>query len=108
MGRLEQLANQGGAHTPIDFWYSTRGDKDSLFPDSLARLCQQSGVTFYHLNSIQNEYLTAKRLYGAVGSFQGVSIWFFGPPAFAQCLLNGLSTYDFDKGSFHYDDFSMR
>ena len=108
MGRLEHLANRGGTQQPIDFWYSTRGDKASLFPDSLEYLCQQSGVTLYHLNSTRKEYLTAEMLHQAVGSFQNVSIWFCGPPAFAQCLLKGLSAYDFDKRAFHYDDFNMR
>jgi predicted ferric reductase len=108
IARLEYLANQGGTQQPVDFWYSTRGDQDTLFPESLAHLCQQSGVTLYHLNSTKKEYLTAQMLQEVVGSFRDVSIWFCGPPAFAQCLLKGLSVYDFDKHTFHYDDFAMR
>lgn len=108
IARLEHLANQGGTSQPINFWYSTRGDKNSLFPDALAALCQQTGVTFHNLDSTQKEYLTVEMLHQAVGSFDSVSIWFCGPHAFGQCLLKGLATYGFDKRRFHYDDFAMR
>lgn len=108
MARLEHLAHQGGTRQPIDFWYSTRGDLDIQFPDSLRESCHQSGVTLHHLNSIKKEYLTAKIICEVVGSFHDVSIWFCGPPAFAKCLLKGLSDYDFDESRFHYDDFAMR
>ncbi|GLU52947.1 ferredoxin reductase family protein [Dyadobacter frigoris] len=108
LARLEQLANQKETRQPIDFWYSTRTDKQTMFPDSLEDLCQQSGVTLYHLNSSQKQYLTAQMLHEVVGSFQHVSVWFCGPADFADCLLTGLSAYDFDKRDFHYDDFAMR
>ncbi len=108
MARLEQVANRGGSPQPIDFWYATRSDKTRLFPHSLEELCQQTGVTLYHLDSTQNEYLTADRLHQTVGSFDNVSIWFCGPSAFAQCLLNGLAAHGFDKRHFHYDSFAMR
>jgi predicted ferric reductase len=108
MARLEYLVYRGGSNQLIDFWYSTRSDKSSVFPGSLDELCRQSGVTLYHLNSTRKEYLTADMIYQTVGSFDNVSIWFCGPPAFAQCLLNGLSAYGFDKRSFHYDSFNMR
>ncbi|WP_159477345.1 ferric reductase-like transmembrane domain-containing protein [Dyadobacter sp. 3J3] len=108
LARLEQFAREKEISQPIDFWYSTRSEKRTMFPDSLENLCQQSGVSFYHLNSSQNEYLTAKMLHNVVGSFEHVSIWFCGPADFANCLLKGLSQYDFDKSNFHYDNFAMR
>ena len=108
MARLEYLANRSGSEQLIDFWYSTRHDKTTLFPHSLDELCAQSGVTLRHLDSTQKEYLTAEILYKTVGSFADVSIWFCGPLAFAQCLLNGLAAYGFDKRHFHYDSFDMR
>ena len=108
MARLEHLASRGGTQQPVDFWYATRGNKHTLFPHSLDGLCRQSGVTLHHLDSTQKEYLTAEMLHKAVGNFNNVSIWFCGPHAFAQCLLNGLAAYDFDKRRFHYDDFAMR
>ncbi|MVM34780.1 iron reductase [Spirosoma sp. HMF4905] len=108
LARLDYLVRHGGTSQSIDFWYSTRSDQDTLFPASLAPLCQRSGVNFYHLNSTKNEYLTVDLIQSVVGSFEDVSIWFCGPPAFAQCLLKGLDAYGFDKRRFHYDDFSMR
>lgn len=108
MAQLEYLANRGGCEHPIDLWYSTRVDKTTLFPDSLDGLCGQSGVTFHHLDSTRNEYLTAEMLHSSVGHVDSVSIWFCGPPAFAQCLLKGLVAYGFDKRHFHYDSFDMR
>ena len=108
LARLEHLASHGGTTQSIDFWYSTRSDQATLFPASLAQLCQQSGVNVYHLNSTQNEYLTANSIQAVVGSFDDVSVWFCGPPAFAQCLLRGLDAYGFDRARFHYDNFSMR
>ncbi len=107
MARLEHLANRSGSEQLIDFWYSTRYDKTTLFPDSLEVLCEQSGVTLRHLDSTQKEYLTAEMLHQAVGSFADISIWFCGPPAFARCLLNGLAAYGFDQRHFHYDRFDM-
>ncbi|GAB4043967.1 ferredoxin reductase family protein [Spirosoma litoris] len=108
LARLAYLANQGGTTQPIDFWYSTRSDQDTIFPASLALLCQQSGVNFYHLNSSQKEYLTVDSIQTVVGSLHNSSFWFCGPPAFAQCLRKGLDSYQFDQRRFHYDDFSMR
>lgn len=108
LARLQQLSQQKEIAQCIDFWYSTRTEKQSIFPDSLEALCQQSGVTFYHLNSNKKEYLTAHMLYEVVGSFENVSIWFCGPKDFAVCLLKGLAAYDFNKKDFHYDNFSMR
>ncbi len=108
MARLDHLAHAGGSPQPIDLWYSTRTDQATLFPNSLGDLCQQSGVKFHHLNSSRNEYLTAELLHKTVGSFDNVSIWFCGPPAFAQCLLMGLKAYGFDPRGFHYDSFTMR
>ncbi len=63
---------------------------------------------FHHLNSAKKEYLTAAMLHKVIGSFDFVSIWFFGTHPFAHCLLNGLEAYHFDKRSFHYGNFSMR
>lgn len=108
LARLEQLAKQKEIAQPVDFWYSTRTEKQTIFPDSLEALCQQSGVTFYHLNSNKREYLTAQMIYEVVGSFENVSIWFCGPEDFAKCLLQGLAAYNFDRSNFHYDSFSMR
>ncbi|WP_338873356.1 ferric reductase-like transmembrane domain-containing protein [Spirosoma sp. SC4-14] len=108
MARLDYLASQGGSQQPIHFWYSTRSDKSTLFPESLEALCQQNGIHFYHLNSTQKEYLTAEILRQTVGNLNQTSIWFCGPPTFAQCLLNGLADYGFDKRQFHYDSFTMR
>ncbi|CAN5505788.1 ferredoxin reductase family protein [soil metagenome] len=108
LAHLDHLASQGGTKHPIDFWYSTRSDQDTVFPDSLALLCRQSGVNFYHLNSTKKEYLTVDLIQAIVGNFDDVSVWFCGPPTFAQCLLKGLDAYEFDRSRFHYDDFSMR
>jgi len=108
MARLEYLTRQGGNTQPIHFWYATRSDRTTLFPDSLEALCQQNSVHFYPLNATQNEYLTVAMLHHTVGNFNDVSIWFCGPPAFARCLLDGLKTYGFDSRQFHYDSFVMR
>ena len=108
LAQLDYLASHGGTKQSVDFWYSTRSDQDTMFPDSLAQLCQQSGVNFYHLNSTKKEYLTVDLIQPVVGNFDDVSIWFCGPPAFAQCLLKGLDAHQFDRRRFHYDDFSMR
>ena len=108
LARLEYLASRGGTHQPIDFWYATRTGQDALFPADLAKLCQQSGINFYPLNSAKSERLTADQIRAVVGNFDAVSVWFCGPGAFAKSLLSGLETYGFDKRRFHYDDFSMR
>ena len=108
VARLEYLVNRGGAKEPVDFWYSTRGDRNNIFPDNLEYLCKQSGVNFYHLNSMQQEYLTVEIMHQVVGSFGNVSIWFCGPPAFSKCLLKGLDAYDFDRKLFYVEDFNMR
>ncbi|MBE9463545.1 ferric reductase-like transmembrane domain-containing protein [Dyadobacter subterraneus] len=108
LAKLEQLASQKESLQTVDFWYSTRTDKQTMFPDSLKDLCKQSGVRFYHLNSGKKEYLTAQMLHEVVGSFAQVSIWFCGPEDFANCILKGLAAYDFDQREFHYDNFSMR
>lgn len=108
LARLDYLAARGGRDQPIDFWYATRSDQPTSFPQSLEQLCQQCGVTFHHLDSSRQAYLTAATLHEAVGSFAAVSIWFCGPSAFANCLLNGLAVYGFDKRHFHYDSFTMR
>ena len=92
----------------IDFWYSTRGDKATRFPDSLDELCAQSGVALHQLSSTRNEYLTAGMIHQTIGNFENVSIWFCGPPAFAQCLLNELKAYGSDTRLFQYDSFDMR
>ena len=108
ISRLEKLANSGATQQPIDFWYSTRGDYNILFPDNLEHLCQQAGVNLHHLNSVKKKHLTADMVFDSVGSFENVSIWFCGPPAFAECLLKRLSVCNFDKRYFYYDNFNMR
>ncbi|MCF0059182.1 ferric reductase-like transmembrane domain-containing protein [Dyadobacter sp. CY356] len=108
ISKLEQLANQKETSELIDLWYSTRTERQQIFPESIEDLCQRSGVSFYHLNSNKREYLTAQMLHEAVGSFELVSIWFCGPEDFAHCLLKGLDAYDFDRRNFYYDNFSMR
>lgn len=108
MARLDYLAKQGDTNQSIDFWYATRTNQATLFPAVLGPLCQQNGVTFHHLNSAKKEYLTADVIQTVVGSFTDVSIWFCGPPNFAQCLLRDLAGYGFDTRHFHYDSFSMR
>lgn len=108
LAKLEQLSHQKETAIPIDLWYSTRTAKEDIFPHSLEELCNQSGITFHHLNSTKKEYLTAHKLHEVAGSFEDVSIWFCGPEDFAACLLKKLSAYDFDKRNFHYDSFSMR
>ena len=108
LARLEYLARRGGTNEPVDFWYCTRSDQDALFPASLTKACQQSGVNFCHLNSNENEYLTVDKIQAVVENFDDVSVWFCGPLAFAQCLRQGLAACRFDARRFHYDDFSMR
>ncbi|GAB3927711.1 ferredoxin reductase family protein [Larkinella terrae] len=108
MARLDYLSARGGTDGPIDFWYSMRGKKSVMFPDSLEELCRRSGVQFYHLNSLEQEYLTADLLHESVGSLEDTDIWFCGPSSFAECLLKGLSSYNFDESRFHFDRFEMR
>lgn len=107
LARLEHLAKYGNTRH-IDFWYSTRSDAGSVFPSNLAGLCQQSGVTYHHLDSTRQQYLKAETLHQTAGNLTDVSIWFCGPSAFAQCLLRDLSAYGFDKRHFHYDSFTIR
>lgn len=108
LARLEHLANRVSDPPPIDFWYSTRNEESTRFPDALTELCQQSGVTLHYLNSTRKQYLTAEIVHQRVGHLADVSIWFCGPPAFARCLLRDLPAYGFDPRHFHYDRFTMR
>lgn len=108
LARLEHLANRVSNPPPIDFWYSTRNEESTRFPDALTELCQQSGVTLHYLNSTRKQYLTAEIVHQRVGHLADVSIWFCGPPAFARCLLRDLPAYGFDPRHFHYDRFTMR
>ncbi len=108
MAQLEYLHACGENDVSIDLWYATRGDKTAIFPRALDELCGHTGVRFHHLNSLEEQHLTADMLNASVESLDNIDIWFCGPSSFAECLLRGLSGFNFDKRRFHYDRFGMR
>jgi len=107
MARLDYLANTQKKQS-VNFFYSTRSNKDESFPLSLEQSCALSGVNFYHFNSTRKEYVTVDLIKSKVGNLRNTSIWFCGPAAFAECIQRGLKSSGFNMSHFHYDSFSMR
>lgn len=76
MARLDYLSKNGSAKKSIDFWYCTQGKLNTQFPSSIQDLCKECGVNFHHMNSQEQEYLTADLIKETVSNFNDISIWF--------------------------------
>jgi len=108
MAQLEYLAKQGGSEKPVSLWYNTRGELDRHFPSSIRQMCDDASVSFHHLNSAENKYLTVEILKPILKKGVAPAIWFCGPKKFADDIQLGLCESGFDKVKFNYDSFSIR
>ncbi len=105
MSRLEYLAACGGASSPVDFFFSARGE--SPLKPLLDELCAKAGVKFHYIDTSAAGRLNMDGIREKAGDFAGASLWYCGPSAFGDYLKKALRR----NGSgitLHYDNFDMR
>lgn len=108
IARMQQLATEGGATIPIDFFHPTT----DLDEDAIARLTEDAaaaGVRLHVIHSPRDGRLTAPGIRAAVPDWKDASFWFCGPAAFGQTLRRDFVDQGLDADAhFHQELFEMR
>lgn len=108
IARMQQLAAEGGATIPIDFFHPTSDIDDQ----AIARLTDDAvaaGVRLHVIHSPKDGRLTGPGIRTAVPDWRQASFWFCGPSAFGQGLRRNFADQGLDVDThFHQELFEMR
>ena len=107
VGRLQALAAQGGASTPVALVYCTDAEVPGGYADALPALCAAAGVTLHRHLSSRDGRLGDAAIRDRVAP--GGSVWFCGPAAWGEHLARALTADGRVRpADFHRELFDFR
>lgn len=108
VGRMKQLASASHRAQRIVLFHTTA----DYSPAAIARLqddAQAAGVELHVLHDARDGLLSGEKIRALVPDWASASIWFCGPPAFADTLKNDFAQVGFDiRRRFHQELFRWR
>lgn len=106
IARMKERALKRDERT-IDLFHST-ADFSPAAIDKLTADAAAAGVRLHVLVSGKDGRLSAERIRHEVPGWEAASIWFCGPPAFAQSLRDDFVAHGLPADRFHQELFQMR
>ena len=106
VARMKERAIKRDERT-IDLFHST-SDFSPAAIDKLTADAAAAGVRLHVLVSSKDGRLSAERIRREVPGWANASVWFCGPPAFAQSLRNDFVAHGLPAERFHQELFQMR
>lgn len=106
IARMKQLARSPSPQEIVLFHPTTEFEQAAI--DKLAADAKAADVRLHVLVDAKDGLLDADRIRAAVPDWRSASIWFCGPPRFAEALRNDFVAHGLDASKFHQELFQMR
>jgi predicted ferric reductase len=106
VARMKQLARTPGEHE-IDLFHPT-ADFEQAAIDKLTADAQAANVRLHLLVDSRDGRLDGDRIRAVIPDWRSASVWFCGPPGFAQALRQDFVAHGLSAADFHQEMFQMR
>ncbi|MDR3472140.1 MAG: ferric reductase-like transmembrane domain-containing protein [Devosia sp.] len=107
IARMQHLAAEPNPEQQVDFFHTTL-DFDEEAIRRLTEDARTANISLHVTVDDRDGRLTADKIRELVPEWRSASIWFCGPPGFADALRRNFASHGFSRTLFHQELFSMR